>query len=764
MEHNKLALTLTPLNFEDPIPRRDLTLSSDNHEIVIGRSSKVVSKNLLPKADNAWFDSRVMSRNHAVITVCTKKQEASVMDTDSMHGTLLNGTNLVSNCKTILMNRDVLTFGTKVTRGAESFDPLKVRLLLSWSKEHEPADKEPQKSSTHRSVNTFSVPDDDDEEELGEDDDRGFDDPQAEAIFENTSDLEALSREPSIGANSAVSAPSSVENDNDGNLTPLSSDTKCENNDGKEPIPEIPAAEPASSKIPYPSIVLEDHAISGAHDPEHPSDVGAESEKKSAQEQDASDCYGKSNAVAEHHAFYESELEDDFDEPFDEEDPYSASDSEDSCIALGAKINEIKRAVAEASKPENIDSLNQAKPAVTWSSESLKTNESPAGSGNPDSLMIPPNPARYDPVPLPAVGHPAAKPTSNSPRFYANLNSTVSPSVLAYQPVQSGPARNGGSDSSPGAQRARSPSDKALPKRGVDWPPSPPDPYSVNPQGAWGMPTGFGSPGQGWRFSALSTDYDFPHLPPLRPPYSDGPFAASTDRDPWGSEKPACPSTSDNVQPTTYNYRQYEKDSCPSSFCQSTNPYFQPDLFRPVQPATSEPVRREPFDFQKISEKDIYSRYRQEISAPAVNDATGEKQSAKPVEPASSLKRKAEELEEDPEAESEVEGEAGSEVERMPDPQPKDMDIHAAMVSQLTDPAPEEAPAVVEKPENRSPQKSAQPEKPENGPPQKKVKTETRRSDGSNFARYAASALVGAAVGGIGVITALASLPPDFFN
>jgi hypothetical protein len=62
-----VTLTFIPINFNDAIARRILTLTSDKDVIAIGRASKVEAKQLLPACDNAWFDSRVMSRKHAKI-------------------------------------------------------------------------------------------------------------------------------------------------------------------------------------------------------------------------------------------------------------------------------------------------------------------------------------------------------------------------------------------------------------------------------------------------------------------------------------------------------------------------------------------------------------------------------------------------------------------------------------------------------------------------------------------------------------------------
>lgn len=62
-----VQVTLTALNGDLSIAERSLTLNSKNNSIPVGRASKSVTKGILGAADNAWFDSPVMSRNHATI-------------------------------------------------------------------------------------------------------------------------------------------------------------------------------------------------------------------------------------------------------------------------------------------------------------------------------------------------------------------------------------------------------------------------------------------------------------------------------------------------------------------------------------------------------------------------------------------------------------------------------------------------------------------------------------------------------------------------
>ncbi|OIW23602.1 hypothetical protein CONLIGDRAFT_637571 [Coniochaeta ligniaria NRRL 30616] len=53
-------------NIKD-LPKRTITLTQHNNILQIGRASKVATKGFVAATDNAWFDSPVMSRNHAEI-------------------------------------------------------------------------------------------------------------------------------------------------------------------------------------------------------------------------------------------------------------------------------------------------------------------------------------------------------------------------------------------------------------------------------------------------------------------------------------------------------------------------------------------------------------------------------------------------------------------------------------------------------------------------------------------------------------------------
>lgn len=64
-----VVVTLTPVYSPDTLPFRSLTFLSNSNTVPVGRASKSETKKLVPNHDNGWFDSRVMSREHAVIGV-----------------------------------------------------------------------------------------------------------------------------------------------------------------------------------------------------------------------------------------------------------------------------------------------------------------------------------------------------------------------------------------------------------------------------------------------------------------------------------------------------------------------------------------------------------------------------------------------------------------------------------------------------------------------------------------------------------------------
>jgi len=99
----------------------DLPLSAT---FPIGRASSNASKKeLMAAPHNAYIDSPVISRQHAVLSANSDSgvPEVYISDQGSMHGTMLNGHRLSPNTPTKLSYGDELQFGTDVNRNEEFY-------------------------------------------------------------------------------------------------------------------------------------------------------------------------------------------------------------------------------------------------------------------------------------------------------------------------------------------------------------------------------------------------------------------------------------------------------------------------------------------------------------------------------------------------------------------------------------------------------------------------------------------------------------------
>jgi len=65
-------LDASPINTD--IRERRVVLNESSVPLVVGRSSKASAKGFIAGKGNAWFDSQVMSRRHAEISVGSKKE------------------------------------------------------------------------------------------------------------------------------------------------------------------------------------------------------------------------------------------------------------------------------------------------------------------------------------------------------------------------------------------------------------------------------------------------------------------------------------------------------------------------------------------------------------------------------------------------------------------------------------------------------------------------------------------------------------------
>ncbi|PLB35788.1 FHA domain protein [Aspergillus candidus] len=173
----KAVMKLHSSGINDTYPCRYLTFTAFSPEFVVGRASNRQTKNLTPALDNAFYESRVMSRNHATLWAGLDEKKIYIRDGGSMHGTWLNGEKVPGDKDTAIHDGDLVTFGAQVIRGTETFSPLKVRCECEWPgpglvscnlSNLEASDMMSRDSTFPRrqSDNTFVVPDDDDDNEF----------------------------------------------------------------------------------------------------------------------------------------------------------------------------------------------------------------------------------------------------------------------------------------------------------------------------------------------------------------------------------------------------------------------------------------------------------------------------------------------------------------------------------------------------------------------------------------------------------------------
>ncbi|KAM0141982.1 hypothetical protein ACHAP3_001975 [Botrytis cinerea] len=133
-----------------PCGERLINLDPTRTVLQIGRASKSPSKGLSGAIDNAWFDSPVMSRNHAEIIYSPLDNVVRIRDLGSMHGTFLNGKKLGGDAKSLNAN-DEIVFGIGVKRGMDLFQPCHFEVnyeVIPWKR-----------------PNSYTVPDSSDEED-----------------------------------------------------------------------------------------------------------------------------------------------------------------------------------------------------------------------------------------------------------------------------------------------------------------------------------------------------------------------------------------------------------------------------------------------------------------------------------------------------------------------------------------------------------------------------------------------------------------------
>ncbi|KAK1968757.1 FHA domain-containing protein [Colletotrichum sublineola] len=144
--------------------RRVVLEQSKTSVLVIGRSSKRFD-NLEAKVDNCYFDSPVMSREHAKITIDWYHKKLNIKDIGSLHGTYRNSQRLQPRTLHELQQHDTLKFGIDIQRSNELFPPCTVEVEWEW-------DNLVKTTQTSTQINprpSFAVPDDSDSSDCDDD-------------------------------------------------------------------------------------------------------------------------------------------------------------------------------------------------------------------------------------------------------------------------------------------------------------------------------------------------------------------------------------------------------------------------------------------------------------------------------------------------------------------------------------------------------------------------------------------------------------------
>ncbi|KAK9238873.1 hypothetical protein V1525DRAFT_399746 [Lipomyces kononenkoae] len=148
MDAQEVILTLTPLpppgevavglskrRLFSPLLQRTISLSTrspDTSYVILGRSSHNVTKKLVPAAENAYFDSPNISRQHATIFIDSSRSRVmKIRDTGSLHGTYRFGER-VPRDGIVLYDQDTINLGTKIIYDGDIIPPQRILVNIRW--------------------------------------------------------------------------------------------------------------------------------------------------------------------------------------------------------------------------------------------------------------------------------------------------------------------------------------------------------------------------------------------------------------------------------------------------------------------------------------------------------------------------------------------------------------------------------------------------------------------------------------------------------
>ncbi|KAF7552623.1 hypothetical protein G7046_g7357 [Stylonectria norvegica] len=183
---DEVLITLSSLDAPPTFsfPDRRFLLTKESPTMKIGRTSKRNST-LEAAKGNAWFDSAVMSRDHAQLRLDVDNQKVYIKDIGSLHGTFQNEQRLAKNIPALLATGDLIRFGISIDRGSDRYPPCVMEARMRFGPD-----------SPENRPKVFRVPDDTDVEDLTSDDDQ--------SIHNSSSILHKLNVQPTL-----ISSPSS---------------------------------------------------------------------------------------------------------------------------------------------------------------------------------------------------------------------------------------------------------------------------------------------------------------------------------------------------------------------------------------------------------------------------------------------------------------------------------------------------------------------------------------------------------------------------
>ncbi|KAK2595117.1 hypothetical protein QQS21_007143 [Conoideocrella luteorostrata] len=137
----------------DRFSDRHIFLTKNRPSLDVGRSTKRDAR-LVAGPSNGWFDSPVMSRNHARLILSPKDNTVGIVDIGSLHGTYLNNSRLCERQPRKICSDDIIRFGIPIEKGVDVFQPCQMKVKLKYGL----------LNPKERPV-VFKVPDSTDEEE-----------------------------------------------------------------------------------------------------------------------------------------------------------------------------------------------------------------------------------------------------------------------------------------------------------------------------------------------------------------------------------------------------------------------------------------------------------------------------------------------------------------------------------------------------------------------------------------------------------------------